>query len=143
LIGEKWIALGGEQSPVGRAITDESDASGGGRFNNFEKGYIYWSPATGAHAVYGEIGKKWDELGRERGALGYPITDEEPAENGARISRFQHAAIYWSPQTGAIVHNYDQVANANSAKCLDVVSGSTEDQANVQQFTCRGTDNQR
>src|SRR5712691_3610825 len=64
---EKWESLGGEHGPLGRVRTDERDAFGGGRYNEFENGYIYWSPQTGVHAVYGEIGKKWAELGRERG----------------------------------------------------------------------------
>ena len=35
------------------------------------------------------------------------------------------------------------IINRNSGKCLDVVNASTADQANVQQFICRGTANQR
>ena len=35
------------------------------------------------------------------------------------------------------------VINVNSGKCLDVVGASTADQANVQQFTCHGGNNQK
>ena len=101
-IGKKWTELGRERG-FGYPLTDEQEASGG-RYNEFQNGgYIYWSPPTGAHAVYGLIAKKWVELGREKSALGFPTSDEEPAANGGRISKFQHGAIFWSQQTGAVV----------------------------------------
>jgi LGFP repeat len=101
LIAEKWMMLGGEQSPLGLVLNDESDAFGGGRYNDFQNGSISFSQQTGAHAVYGDIGKKWAELGREHG-FGYPLTDEQGASDGGRYNEFQDGKyIYWSPQTGA------------------------------------------
>ncbi|MBK8703953.1 MAG: hypothetical protein IPN33_10230 [Saprospiraceae bacterium] len=47
-----------------------------GRFNNFEKATIFWSPETGAHLIQkGQILDKYEkeELG---GPIGLPITDE-------------------------------------------------------------------
>jgi hypothetical protein len=53
---------------------------------NFEFGAIYWSEATGAHEVNGEIGKKYQLLGGPSyvvgpnvAPIGYPINDEHDA----------------------------------------------------------------
>lgn len=80
-IRDKWETLGSDQSPLGMPTTNQSDASNGGKYNEFEHGFIYWKLSLGAHAVYGKIGGKWDRLGRERG-FGYPLTDEESAADG-------------------------------------------------------------
>ena len=100
LIFDKWASMGGANSPLGAAKTDEQSAARGGRFNEFQNGFIYWHPKFGAHAVYGLIGVKWNQLGRENG-LGYPITDELPAANGGRFNDSENnASIYWHPNTG-------------------------------------------
>jgi hypothetical protein len=100
-IAEKWRQLNGVAGPLGPAISDEAAAAGGGRFNTFKNGFIYWSPRTGAHAIYGAIGEKWNQLGRER-SFGYPITDEMPASGEGRYNDFENGgSIYWKPATGA------------------------------------------
>lgn len=100
-IGEKWTELRRERGPLGTPRTDELDAGRGGRYNEFQNGFIYWHPQTGAHAVYGLIGQKWNALGRERG-YGYPVSDELPARNGGRYNNFEDGrSIYWHPSTGA------------------------------------------
>jgi uncharacterized protein with LGFP repeats len=73
-----------------------------GRFNTFQRGSIYFTPATGAHEVIGDIHSKWVTLGREAGLLGYPLTDETktPDEVG-RFNHFQNGSIYWTPTTGS------------------------------------------
>lgn len=107
-IGEKWKELGAESGRLGAPGTDELDAAYGGRFNHFQYGSIYWHPETGAHVVWGLIGTRWIELGREQ--FGYPITDELPTPDGrGRYNHFRavhvpgkpEASIYWTPETGA------------------------------------------
>ncbi|NIH78390.1 choice-of-anchor D domain-containing protein [Amycolatopsis viridis] len=103
----KYKAMGGPSSTLGYPVTDELVTPDGiGRFNHFEQaagGSIYWSPATGAHAVQGAIRAKWAALGWEAGGLGYPVTDELVTPDGT--GRFNHfsksASVYWSPSTGA------------------------------------------
>jgi uncharacterized protein with LGFP repeats/peptidoglycan/xylan/chitin deacetylase (PgdA/CDA1 family) len=98
-----WAALGWENSAVGYPTTDELPTAGGtGAFNHFQRGSIYWSPATGAHAVLGSIREAWRGLGWEHSALGFPTTNELPTPGGAgAFNHFQHGSIYWSPATGA------------------------------------------
>ncbi len=103
-IRDKWAGLGWERGFLGYPITDEMAALGAGRFNHFQGGSIYWSPATGAHVVYGGIRDKWAAQGWERGKLGFPTSDEESASDGVgRFSNFQNGSIYWSPSSGAQV----------------------------------------
>jgi uncharacterized protein with LGFP repeats len=106
-IGEKWNQQGRENG-LGYPLTSEKTAANGGRFNEFEGGkYIYWHPSTGAFLVYGDIAKKWNEMGRERGRLGYPISDEQAVGNaGQRVSYFQGGTIYWNSGSRNITVSY-------------------------------------
>lgn len=102
-IRQKWAQLGWERSPVGYPTTDELGTPDGvGRYNHFETGSIYWSPDTGANAVWGDIRGRWAELGWERSYLGYPTSDETDFPEGGRANTFQSGGIYWWPDTGAI-----------------------------------------
>lgn len=105
LIGQKWAKLNGSAGPLGPARSSEADTGDRrGRFNEFRNGYIYWRRGTAeAFAVYGEIGRKWNALGRE-GGHGYPITDERAGPGGGRYNHFdKNATIAWHPKTGAHV----------------------------------------
>jgi uncharacterized protein with LGFP repeats len=89
----------------GLPTTDETTTPDGvGRFNHFSGGEsIYWTPADGAHAVYGAIRANWAATGWERGPLGYPTQDEFTDTQGAgeRLQTFDHGQMFWSPSTGA------------------------------------------
>ena len=90
-----------ERGVLGYPTSDEIKLIGGA-LSRFQGGFVYWSPSTRAHAVVGSILGKYGDLGWERGALGYPTSDEIKLTGGA-VSRFQGGAVYWSPKTGA--HN--------------------------------------
>jgi uncharacterized protein with LGFP repeats len=107
-IRKKWAAYGYERG-LGYPTTDEDGTPDGiGRFNHFLKGSnvgsIYYTSTTGAHAIYGEIRKKWAAYGYERG-LGYPTNDEDGTPDG--VGRFNHFSlghsIYFTNATGAHV----------------------------------------
>jgi hypothetical protein len=102
-IREKWKSLGWEQSVLLFPTSDEHTAPDGtGRYNHFEGGSIYWTPATGAHEVHGAIREKWKSLGWEQSVLGYPVTDELGCPDGVgRYNHFEHGSIYWTAGTGA------------------------------------------
>jgi uncharacterized protein with LGFP repeats len=73
-----------------------------GFWQRFDRGWVYWTPATGAHAVYGAIFAKWAELRWEQGILGFPVSDELAHPDGrGRFNDFQFGTIYWTPTTGA------------------------------------------
>lgn len=121
----KWAQLGWETF-LGYPITDELGTPDGvGRFNHFRRldngaeASVYWTPRTGAQAVWGAIRDKWASMGWERSELGYPVSDEY--QDGAyRRSDFENGYIRWSPQSGAevIIKYGGGVASGGSQVCL-------------------------
>ena len=103
-IAGKYAELGADRSVLGQPQGDERTTPDGvGKYRHFERGSIYWHPATGAHEVHGLIRQKWAELGWERSFLGYPTSDETPLPNGAgAYSQFQGGTIYWHSANNAI-----------------------------------------
>jgi uncharacterized protein with LGFP repeats len=105
-------------------VTDEQPAAGGRR-NQFQGGWIFWSPSSGAHEVHGSIATKWRSLGSESGFLGYPMSDEVGV-TGGRASQFQGGNIYWSSSTsarevhGAILTRYLSLGGSGSRLGLPV-----------------------
>ena len=100
-IRSHWEFLGGPTSFLGLPLTEELTCSdGSGKFNRFDGGVIYFSPANGAFEVHGAILDRWAALGFEKSYLGYPQSDEydwdDPFTEGpARISRFENGSIVW------------------------------------------------
>lgn len=94
-ICEKWKQLGADRG-FGAPVSEELP-SARGRVSSFADGKaIYWSGATGAHAIYGLIAQTYQEAGADASCLGLPISDEEASNNG-RVSRFEHGQIDWNP----------------------------------------------
>ncbi|MFR9750756.1 glycoside hydrolase domain-containing protein [Nocardia sp. 004] len=62
---------------LGDRITEGEIATpdGVGRFAQFEHGYIYWHPDTGAHAIPETLWEKFMAMRWETGPLGYPVTE--------------------------------------------------------------------
>ncbi len=101
-IHAEWAATGWERGPMGYPVTDENVTPDGyGRYNHFSKaGSIYWTPSTGAHAVYGAIRGLWASMGWERSWLGYPTSGEFSVPGGRRTN-FQNGYIFWNAVNGA------------------------------------------
>lgn len=92
-IAEKYGQLGTATSDLGYPTSNEM-AIRGGFFQEFEKGNIYWSPATGAHVIYyGDIFNEWGKRGYEQGALGWPTSDLKPIPAGGLFIEFQNGAL--------------------------------------------------
>lgn len=94
------------QSDLGAPVSDVFDVPGGAE-RDYQGGAIFFSPATGARAIYGPVLQRYQALGGPAGPLGFPVSDERDAGNGvAHVADFDKpggAAIYWSPQWGAVV----------------------------------------
>jgi hypothetical protein len=109
-IRQHWIDLGGPGGFLGFPVTDETGTPDGiGRFNRFENGMIYWTPATAAHEVHGAILDRWSALGYEKSYLGYPVSDEGPSVLLVagipvldRRSYFQFGRLDWTDSTGVV-----------------------------------------
>ncbi|GAA5108731.1 LGFP repeat-containing protein [Nocardia iowensis] len=98
--------FGGEGSFLGAPLGPATDIAGGAE-RAYQGGVIYYSPDTGAKAMYGVILDKYKSLGGPASSLGFPINDETDAGDGVgRFNDFAEpggAAIYWKPETGASV----------------------------------------
>ncbi len=91
-IGQHYYDLGGPGSYLGTATGPET-AVAGGRLQTFHGGNLYWSAATGAHAVHGLILARYQALGGPPSLAGFPTSDEQSVVGG-RASTFTGAAIY-------------------------------------------------
>lgn len=102
-IGGAYVGAGGSGGYLGLPVDGEkSTPVAGGKFQTFERGTVYWTENTGAHAVTGEILKAWGKAGFERGQLGFPTGDEIATPNKkGRVQAFQKGAYYFSAPTGA------------------------------------------
>ncbi|MDI2131948.1 hypothetical protein [Yinghuangia seranimata] len=99
-IRARWLAAGAETGLLGYPTTDELATAGGvGRYSVFQRGSVYWSPATGCQVIRGGMFSQWVALDAERGRLGYPTSEEYRTADGQQRQDFQHGYILWSPQT--------------------------------------------
>ena len=93
----RWAALGRENT-LGFPLTDECvTPDTRGRYNHFENGSIYWTPATGAHEVTGYIKDAWARGGWEQGPLGYPVGGPDqmrPSTSPTDFQDFEHGSLY-------------------------------------------------
>lgn len=72
----KWGEAGYDQGAIGFPICDESSTiCNQGRYNDFERGAVYYNSKTGTHVVRSPILEAWTLAGREQGMLKLPIGD--------------------------------------------------------------------
>jgi len=106
----KFLGSGGV-SKWGFPVCNESDVvdKNGkviGKFSEFEGCTIYWSGATGAWEVHGDIRRKYDEISGPLSKLGFPTCDERdiPGVSGAgRMNTFKNGSILWYGSYSSIV----------------------------------------
>ncbi|ABS05342.1 SpoIID/LytB domain-containing protein [Kineococcus radiotolerans] len=100
-IRQEWAALGWENG-LGFPTSSDTPLPGGrGWFTRFQGGSIYWSGATGAHAVRGGILDTWAAQGWENGPLGMPTAGEQ--WRGATLTQtFQGGTLSYDPRTGKV-----------------------------------------
>lgn len=79
---------------LGTAVADKVAIRDGGYYQNFVRGSILWSPATGAQISIGGIRSIWASVGYENGVLGYP-TSGELAAGGGVYQDYQGGVITW------------------------------------------------
>lgn len=92
-------SLGGAVGVLGPLTVAERPVAGpaaaGGRVARYRNGSIYWSPTTGARALWGRIQPQYAAQGGVGGSLGYPTSNIATTGDGrARYSRFQRGVIF-------------------------------------------------
>ncbi len=102
-IRNKWIASGSEWGALGYPTSDELYGNkGGGAYQIFQNGRIYYTSNGEAFVVLNTIYARWSQLNAEWGVLDYPKTDTVCGvrDNGC-YQIFQNGTLYWSNATGA------------------------------------------
>jgi Putative cell wall-binding domain len=92
-----WTQTGGSSGALGYAIQAAVGYAGGGVGQAFQKGWAYWSAATGAYMTAGTIGRSYTVLLGPTGVLGYPIAVQKTEPGGALSQTFQDGALYTTP----------------------------------------------
>ncbi|URG17396.1 endolysin amidase [Rhodococcus phage Mbo2] len=103
LPGFEW--LGGK---VTQALEESINDAKGGKFVEYENGWIYWTAGTGAVAIPRYLFEVYADHGFERGQLGYPLAGHG-VEPGGEMQAFEGGAIYRkghpdNPAPGFVVH---------------------------------------
>lgn len=101
-----YLALGGQKSYLGHSLGPErAVGDGSGRFVRYAGGAIYWSKATGAHALNAGALAAYLGAGGPRGPLGYPLADSPaPSVTGSPArtewtQRFRGGSVVAGPRT--------------------------------------------
>ncbi len=90
-IADKYAEIGGPVGHFGAPSGEQESGPDGGAFVNFERGVIFWSPATGAHFVSGDILAAFNDNGG-LDTLGYPTDDPKDTDGGKQVD-FQKGQI--------------------------------------------------
>jgi uncharacterized protein with LGFP repeats len=101
-------AAGGALGPLGAERGEQYQVGTDGVGQDFAGGKIFYSPATGANVVTGQVLKKYETLGGPTGDLGFPISSESDGglPTPSRVSAFaaeDKPVIFWTPDHGAVV----------------------------------------
>jgi hypothetical protein len=100
-IGQKWKTAGGENT-FGKPLSNaQQTTDGGGTYQQFEKGVIFYSPAYGAKIISTAIYSKWLALkgstnaggNSVQGYIGYPIGNSFSIQNGKDAAYFERGMI--------------------------------------------------
>lgn len=104
-INARWRAAGAENSGLGFPLMSEQCGRvGGGCWQQFQGGVIFWHPQLDAHVVDGDINRVWRQNAAENGFLGYPMMSQQCGiREGGCWQKFQGGDIFWHPQHGTQV----------------------------------------
>ena len=87
----------------------------GGCAQPYQNGWVFWSGASGAHRVLGDVGAGWFARGAQNSTLGLPVGELVCGlASGGCLQDFQGGRLYWTVGTGthlvrgAILAAYEQ-----------------------------------
>ena len=101
-------AAGGPLGPLGAKQGPQYAIGKDGAGQDFSGGKIFYSPATGANVVSGQVLKKYESVGGVQSDLGLPSSNETDGglKTGSRVSTFSaedKPLIFWTPDYGAFI----------------------------------------
>lgn len=101
-------AAGGPLGPLGAAEGAPTPIGDDGLVQTFAGGKIFYSPATGANVLTGQVLEKYESVGGPTGDLGFPTSNEAdggvaPASRVATFAAGDDPVIFWTPDYGAVI----------------------------------------
>lgn len=100
-------AAGGPLGPLGAPAGGQYAVGADGIAQNYAGGKIFYSPATGANVVTGQILAEYDSVGGPDGDLGLPAGSEtDGGLDRSRVVPFtatDKPVIFWTPDYGAVI----------------------------------------
>lgn len=101
-------AAGGPLGPLGAAEGPPTSVGADGLEQTFAGGKIFYSPATGATVITGQVLAKYESVGGPGGDLGFPTANEAdgglaPASRFATFAAEDRPVIFWTPDFGAMI----------------------------------------
>jgi hypothetical protein len=105
-IAKYYASLGGRYSSLGRPRGPEQSVAHG-LVQRYRHGRIYWSAATGAHALHGPVLRHYLSLKGPAGFAGYPISNvHRTVDRRGHVASFAHdTAIYTRKHIGTFEVN--------------------------------------
>lgn len=100
-IHRRYVEAKGGPIALGSPLAPAEDIDGG-TMQEYTSGVVYWSPATGAHIVRGQILDTYLENGGPTGNLGWPTSDETTTDVMI-FTDFQNGRITLEDQTLQVV----------------------------------------
>ncbi|KQV06038.1 cell wall-binding repeat-containing protein [Leifsonia sp. Root112D2] len=92
-----WTQTGGATGSLGYPTNYPANYADGGVGQEFQRGWAYWSRATGAFMTSGSIGRSFLALYGTPTAMGYPIAAQKVQPGGAVSQQFQQGSLYTTP----------------------------------------------
>ncbi|WP_210509009.1 LGFP repeat-containing protein [Naasia sp. SYSU D00057] len=85
-----WATVGFEGGVLGYPVGSTfCSLRNGGCYQQFEGGYVIYSPATGAQPLRTAVRNKWGTVGFENGRLGYPTSGETRVDASTTRQNFE------------------------------------------------------
>lgn len=118
----RYAEVGGTKGVLGYPVNDLAPCGDGrGKVQWFEHGYAWYTPTTGAHALWGQVADGYLADGNVKGPLGYPTSEPTPVGDGRGTSAtFEKGRIYASTTTAGF-----DVHGAVLTAYLDTYGGPT------------------
>jgi uncharacterized protein with LGFP repeats len=141
-----WEAAGGDDSDLG-ARNGEVYPVGEGFAEDFADGKMFYTPDTGARAMYGAVLEKYESLGGAADSdLGFPNADQaaglaSPDSRSITFSAADKPVIFYTPDNGAFVVRgainaaWDRLGSSSGDLGFPVADETTDGSVITQKFS--------